>query len=743
MRIHLCFGLVTVLSAGVASTTFAQAGASEGERRTVTAVRLDDGERITLDGRFDEAVWGRALPATDFVQQDPVNGAAPTERTEVRFAVSREALYMAVTCFDSEPDRLAGNTMKRDEFLRADDRFMWVFDPFLNGQGGYFFEMNPSGLMADSLMGPIGPVNREWDGIWDAYTRRSEIGWTIEIRIPFRTLNFDPNARGWGVNFQRTVRRKNEELLWSGWAYNQGLFRIQNSGLLLGISDVVQGIGLDIRPYAATIATASPGRGDADTKADANAGLDLYYSLTPAVRANLTINTDFAQTEVDQRQVNLTRYSLFFPEKRGFFLEGASFFDFISSTQRIGPAGGGTDTAVVPFFSRRIGLDAYGLPQKIDVGTKVTGQMGSQDVGFLQIRTGEEGGALGEDFSVARLKRRMFRQSYVGALYTRRDTRGDPADALTTAGLDFRFATNTFRGSQNLETTGYVLRTTNPLETGRNHAYGLTVEYPNDRYTGGVSFREVQENYNPVVGFTLRNGYRRYSPQFRFQPRPRNSRLVRQYTFGVEGDIQFDTGQNDLLLRTFDVTAFRVQFQSQDSFEAHVTSSHERLDEDFHVSSRIVLPNGQEYDFNRVRFQASTANKRILAVMATLDVGRFYSGDRRLVNLNLSIRPRPGIVLYVDTELNRVDLAEGRFTTRLFRAIADTQFSPWIALTNNVQYDSVSRVLGWQSRFRWIITPGSDLYLVYTHNWVDDPLLSRFATLDRRAATKILYTLGL
>src|ERR1041384_3200749 len=216
--------------------------------------------------------------------------------------------------------------------------------------------MDPSGLMADSLFGVNGD-SREWDGIWNARVRRSEIGWTIEIEIPFRTLNFNPNADAWGVNFQRTVRRKNEESFWTGWGLNQGI-KIQYTGLLLGIRDVSQGHGLELRPYGVASALASPGRGRTATTTDADAGVDLYYSVTPALRANFTVNTDFAQTEVDQRQVNLTQYSLFFPEKRGFFLEGASYFDFASFENK-----NNRHVAGVPFFTRRIGLDANGDPQ--------------------------------------------------------------------------------------------------------------------------------------------------------------------------------------------------------------------------------------------------------------------------------------------------------------------------------------------------------------------------------------------
>ena len=301
-------------------------------RRTMTAGRLGESEQVILDGRLDESFWQRVEPATDFIMQDPVLGGTPTERTEVRIAYDRDNLYMGVTAHDSDPSGILGNTMKRDEFLSADDRFMWTMDTFLDQQSGYFFEMNPSGLMADAVMGPGGTNNRQWDGIWDARARKSEVGWTLEIVIPFRTLNFDPNAPAWGVNFQRTVRRKAEESLWTGHQRNQGLRRMSNAGLLVGIQDVSQGTGLDVRPYLAGHVAEAPGRSPAVPRdEDAQVGVDLFYNLTPNLRANLTVNTDFAETEVDQRQVNLTRFPLQFPEKRAFFLEGGTFFDFTPS----------------------------------------------------------------------------------------------------------------------------------------------------------------------------------------------------------------------------------------------------------------------------------------------------------------------------------------------------------------------------------------------------------------------------
>jgi hypothetical protein len=721
-----------IVVASLPHFAFAQTQEANTERRRIQATRADEGERITIDGRLDEEVWARATPAADFIQVDPDNGQRATEPTEVRIVFSKDAIYMGVTCYDSEPDKWLGFQRRRDEFLGSDDRFMWTIDTFLDERSGYFFEMNPSGLMADSLFG-INGDNRAWDGIWNARVRHSEIGWTIEIEIPFRTLNFDPSNDTWGFNFQRTVRRKNEDSVWMGWARNQGLRRMTNAGHVTGIRDVTQGLGLDVKPYGLVTSEASPGLGNADSKEKGNAGIDLFYNPTPGVRANLTINTDFAQTEVDQRQVNLTRFSLFFPERRDFFLDGATFFDFASDS--------GSGPVIQPFFSRRIGLSVDATPQKIDYGAKFTGQIGRQDVGFLHVRTGSEDGAfIGEDFTVARVKRRILQQSYFGALFTRRDAHasGLPGPSHT-AGADFRIATSQFRGQQNLSATAWFLHAARPGISTRNNAFGLVVEYPNDRWQIRGDAREVQRNFDPTVGFVQRRDYRRYRAQALFGPRPTNHPLIRRMEFEANAQVFTDL-RNLLLERTLNLTLLQVQFHSQDNFGLEVAPNYVRLERPFTISPGITLPMGAEYDFTRFAVRGQTANRRLLALNGRFETGGFYSGHRNQTVLGLTIRARPGYIVSLNGEWNQVDLPEGSFVSNVFRGVLDTQFTPFMALVNIIQFDTVSRVLGWQSRYRWILKPGNDLYIVYTHNWVEDSLLDRFATLDRRAASKVLYT---
>jgi hypothetical protein len=712
------------------------ASMSPNERRTMEAVRMTNTDAITLDGRLDEDVWMRAVPATNFIQVDPDNGQPATEQTEVRFVYDTEKLYMGVTLFDSEPDKLIYYQMGRDGTLPADDKLQWVIDTFNDGRTAYWWEMNPLGSMADALRGANNANNRQWDGIWDARSTRSEIGWTLEIEVPFRTMNFNPDSDAWGVNFQRTIARKNEVSLWMGWPRNQGLNRMSNAGLLSGIRNVTQGRSLDVKPYAVASSESFPGRGDSSVTADASVGVDLFYNLTPQLRANLTVNTDFAQAEVDARQVNLTRFSLLFPEKRDFFLDGTLFFDFAS----FGGGGQSASDNLIPFFSRRIGLDEQGAPQRINFGSKLTGQAGAYDIGVMQVQTGEEGDAFGEDFAVMRLKRRMLRESYVGALYTLRHTRGGDVDTRQTVGADFRLTTSTFLGSENLSASGYLLHTTNPLEVGRQSAFGAELSYPNDPLNAGLKYAEVQENYDAAVGFTRRTGFRNINPQVTFAPRPLRHRWIRRFNFGGNLDWFLDARDNRLLTRELDVTAFQVDLHTQDSIQFHIVPTFERLEEDFRIASGVTLPVGQEFSFTRYRITGSTTSRRPFAVAPEVEWGSFYSGDLRKLGLTASLRAAPGQMFTFTNEWNRVSLAEGQFDTRLYRVIAETQFNPRVALVNNLQYDSQSATIGWQSRFRWILKPGTDLYFVYIHNWLDDPLANRTYTLDRRLSSKFLYT---
>jgi hypothetical protein len=727
-------------------------------RRTMTALRLDPEERINVDGRLDEDVWRRAEAATDFLQQDPSNGEPASERTEVRAAFDRGTLYLGVICFDSDPSRILGNQMQRDRPFDSDDRFMWSIDSYLDERTGYYFVVNPLGAMGDGLVIPQTggsggiSVDQSWDGIWNARVNRNEQGWTIEVELPFRTINFDSQAPAWGINFQRTVKRSNEESLWTGYARNQGITRMNNAGRLTGLSDMTQGIGIEVKPYVVGALLSAPGRGVPDADGDVDAGLDLFYNVTPGLRANFTLNTDFAETEVDQRRVNLTRFPLFFPEKRDFFLEGSGFFDFSREP----------GNTIKPFFSRRIGLDPNGNPRPILYGAKLTGQTKGFHLGVLQvrereadtIRAGSTERLPAEDFTVARARRPLFTQSYIGGLYTHRIVHDltavgsvQPGSGADTAGIDFEMMTSRFRGSQNFGVNGFYVWTSNPKDAGRSAAYGLRVVYPNDLINARMSWRDVGENYDPAVGFIDRRGVRRFNPVFQLSPRPRRNRYIRRFVFGDDTEVLLDADER-LVGRRHNLRVFQMDLHSGDGVTVMISPMVDYLEQRFEISTGITLPQGETHHFTRYQVTGTTGAQRRISGSTTFEWGTFYSGRSRDLTTSLTVLPRSGWSVNLQGEFTQAELAQGSFSTKLGRAFVNTQFSPWISLNNSLQYDNVSRNLGWQLRLRWIRRPGDDLYFVYTHNWVDLPTepggsvasSPGFATVDRRAAAKITKT---
>jgi hypothetical protein len=737
------FVFLTICGLGLPAGSWGQSGRPE-----IRAYRLADGESIVVDGAPDEALWQKAVPATNFLQRDPNNGTPATERTEVRVVFDGDRIIFGVTCFDSEPGELLGNQMQRDQSFEADDRFMFTIDPFLNGRTGYFFEINPSGAMGDGLISSPtgggdfgGQMEKSWDGIWVARVRRTSAGWTAEIEVPFKTVNFDPGTDTWGANFQRTVKRKNEESLWTGWLRDEGLTRMSNAGRVAGLSDISQGIGLDLKPYLVGAAGNAPGRNSPDTTGDLNIGLDAFYNVTPALKANFTLNTDFAETEVDERRTNLTRFPLFFPEKREFFLDGANYFEFP----------GGDES---PFFSRRIGLNA-GEPQPIAYGGKMIGQAGLFDIGFLQVRTREEeftrGGdpflLKGEDFTVARLKRRFGSQSSLGMLYTRRAAQDSIVDPRHTAAADLILATPNFVGGSTIDSGAWYVHTSTPSfinddgdapPEGRSDSYGWHASVSKDPYRAEVSFKEVQPAYDPAVGFTPRRNFRNWNPELNWAPRFSNHPWFRGVEISTEADINLNL-DNQVIDRNLQLTPMELEFHSGDSLEFQLFRQTENLDEDFEISDGVILPVGSSYEWVRYQVVYDGAEQRALSGRVEFSFGDFWNGDRRELNLDLTLRPRPGLSFQLSSEYNDVNLPEGSFTTRLYRLDARTQFSPWISLSNNVQYDSESGEVGWQMRFRWIQKPGNDVFFIWTQNWLEETG-GGWNALDRRGAAKIVRT---
>jgi hypothetical protein len=723
----------------------------------IVASRIPASAPVRIDGSLDEPIWQTAGAATGFRQRDPDNGLPATERTDVRVLYDDSRLIVGATLFDSDPAGILGNQMQRDQSFAADDRFIVTLDTFLDGRSGYLFQTNPLGALYDGLVSAssnssddtqrdVGAaVNSSWDGIWTARVRRIAEGWTVEMEVPFRTLNFDPALSTWGINFQRTIRRKTEESVWTGHLRNEGVANMSNAGRLQGLTGISQGIGLDIKPYTIGSLTRAPGRGAPDHIATGDVGLDVLYNLTPALRATLSVNTDFAETEVDERQVNLTQFPLFFEEKRDFFLQGANYFDF---AREIG-------NQVTPFFSRRIGLDADGVPQPIDIGAKLTGQAGAFDLGVLQVRTRATATEAGADFTTLRIRRRFGQESYAGVLYTRRDERMAEAPVRQTVGIDSALRTSRFPGRKTIEWSNWFLWTTNPPDTGLpsalrsekeggNIGRGSRLAFPNDPFYFDFSYRELQENYDPAVGFLQRRGVRRYNPEIGYTWRFGDHPWLRSLQVEIDWDFLYDM-DNRRVTETNQLKPATIVFADGSEFAYEVHPTYERLQRDFEISDGVTLPVGSAYHFTRHEIGGSMSDRYPISVGAEITRGTFFSGTNDEYQIDVRVRPRAGVSLEFEGQRNVLRLVEGDFATTVVRATANTQVSPRLSLVNNLQYDDVSRLLGWQMRFRWIQRPGNDLFFVYTQNWqeFETPDGRHFRTLDGRAAAKIVYTLRL
>lgn len=699
---------------------------------------------IELDGRIEEAVWNNAIPITDFTQQQPVEGGVPSEETEIRVVYDEDHLYIGVIIYD-DPAGVLAYQRERDAGLNTDDRFMWILDTFKDGRTGYFFEINAAGLMGDGILtggggggrggfgrGGFGGggSNKAWDGIWEARTSMRPDGWSAEIRIPFRTLNFDPDRSEWGINFQRTIRRKNEEILWRGYRRSEGLRNPVYAGELRGLRNLSQGLGLEARP--STIASWRNFLTDSDptvlprdrtTEWPRDLSLDVNYSVTSSLRASLSINTDFAEVESDQRRVNLTRFPLRFPERRDFFLEGSSIFSFAPSS---GPS---------PFYSRNIGIGS-GQQIPIRYGTRMTGQVGQYEVGLYQIGTGDHSFLDSDNlvatipterFTIGRVKRKILEQSSVGFIYTRRamapDETGFAPEVGHTAGADLLFNTRNFLGDKNLNLEAFLAWNSNPDPVGDpgmtlsdQTSRGFRLSYPNDIWTGHVSYREFGDDYDPTLGFVTRNNFRRLEPRIGWAPRPAIS-WIRNLDFNAQFRNQWQLGTGVLEEQELQLKLLGLNLESGDGFDIDYTRTREHLDADFEVSDGITILGLRDYTWSEVRANVRTTGRRKVSLFAGVTQGGFWDGDRFQYGGRATFRPNPGVSFSTNLQVNDVSMPTGDFKASVYEVEGQWNPSPWVAITNQLQYDDQSGLVGLFARLRWIVTPGSDVYFVYTHNW--------------------------
>ncbi|TVQ29909.1 MAG: hypothetical protein EA376_14430 [Phycisphaeraceae bacterium] len=656
-------------------------------RPAVGMVRTD--EAIDIDGRLDEAAWAAAAVIDGFTQVDPVEGAAPTERTEVRLLYDSDYLYIGVRCFDSNPGGIVATQMLRGGSLGADDRVSIALDTFLDRRNGFFFELGAAGGKRDGLIENNRNIRTDWDGVWLGRATVDELGWTAEFAIPFKTLAFDPRTDAWGFNIERVIRRKNEVVRWATPTRASGLRAVSDAGVIEGLEDLRQGLGLSVQPFVST-------RFDLDRGSTRlEPGLDVFYRLTPSLSLAVTVNTDFAEAEVDQRRVNLTRFPLFFPEKREFFLQDAGLFSF-----------GGIFRSPLPYFSRRIGI-VQGEEKGILAGVRLTGRQDGLGVGLLNVQMDDDDELGSKNLSVGRFTFDVFDESTVGVIFTHGDPgrRGDN----TLIGADYNMRRANFIGSTPLEANLWVMGTHTSGESNSDSmTFGGRINIPDDRLSFNLFAAQIGEDFNPALGFVQRRGVREYNGSIRHRWRPggflRRVDLSARANVFTDLDDEVDTSEFDLP---------RLEFENQvgDTLRLAFTTLRDNFDEPFAIRPGVVVA-PDDYRFNRFSAQASTSTSRPLAVAAGFEAGNFLSGSRTDYTAGLEWRPSAHFFGSAEYEMNDVGLAEGDFTVHIARARIDFLFTPQLSWSNTVQYDNVSKLMGVNSRLRWEVEPGRDVFVV-------------------------------
>ncbi|MDA2938258.1 carbohydrate binding family 9 domain-containing protein [Acidobacteria bacterium AH-259-A15] len=685
-------------------------------------------EDILIDGNLEEPVWSRAEASTGFIQQEPRPGNPASEKTEVRILYDEGNLYIGVICFDSDGRRgVIVNDLARDFDEREDDVFEVIIDTFNDNQNGFLFATNARGAKFDAQVTNDGSsFNEDWDTIWQVGSEITEEGWQTEIAIPFKSLRFGgQEEQEWGINFMRRIRRKAEEVYWSPIPQPFRLSRVSLAGSLNGIGGVRQGRNFYVKPY---IKTPLSRLEDDDVDLKPEVGFDVKWGVTSQLTLDLTVNTDFSQVEADEEQVNLTRFSLFFPEKREFFLENAGFFGFgegVGIRRRGGGGRGRSD--LIPFFSRRIGVSDGGLVPILG-GSRLTGRAGAFTLGLLSMQTDDFEAEPSTNFSVVRVRRDFRDSSNVGVLFINKEG-GDHFNR--TYGVDGNF--NFFRY---LSLTSFLLKTETPGLSGKDGAGKFEMGWQDPFWRIRAGFFSIEENFNPEVGFVRRGGYdrdervghsiRKSNGEFGFAFRPEDRiPWIREIQPSLEPE--YITDQDNLLLTREVEKQVRVEFNDSSRLFISHDSTFERLDEPFEIRDDQTVPVG-DYGFSSTRISFRGNESRKFSVDAGYTTGGFFNGELDSYELEFLVQPSYRFKTELLWEHNDISLPDGDFSTDVVGTKIQYAFSTTMFVNALIQYNSEDGEISSNIRFNLIHKPLSDLFIVYnenrlTHNRVRDRAL--------------------
>jgi len=707
---------------------------------------LDSTPRV--DGVLDEAVWQQAAVITDFHQMNPVEYGEPSQRTEVRIFYTEDALYVGARMYETDPSLIRARIMRQGQGLVNDDTFNLMLDPYFDRRGGYLFEINANGVRVEGIYQNVSQTDRNWTGIWQAKSNKDELGWTAEMRIPYQSLSFNPANSQWGINFRRTIRRNNEEI---GWISRNRLMNPSIAGTATGFSGIQQGLGLDVVPYIVARQEkifGNPGSNDNSLEPQ----LDLYYKVTPQLNAALTLNTDFSATEVDDRVVNLTRFNLFFPERRDFFTRDADIFQFgrIGNGTLFGQEGNDAVPSSAgqngrPFFSRNIGLSPTGAPVDLNAGAKLSGRVGNWNVGSLIVNQADDQGT-GVDAQtvfVGRAAVNVMAESQVGVIATSGDTRSGRDNSLI--GADFRYRNSRRPGGRVLESEVWYQQSDSELLTGDNAAWGVGVSAPNTNgWRGGYNYKRIENNFNPALGFVNQRGIEDHALDFGYRKFLTPGGKVRSVYGGFDSYRNSNLGTGDLISEIVDLR-INANNNTNDVVSASIVRQHEVLSRPFTIyrasdgSRTIVIPPG-DYEFTQGTAGITFGGQRVVSGRINLSRGDYYNGENFQRSVNTTWQPRSGFSFTVNYTENAIELPQGDFTVRQMSFTSLINFTPDLTWSNRLQYDNVSEGFGVNSRLYWIPEPGREAYLVLNWGMSDADKDGDFVSTSNDLTFKYNYT---
>lgn len=668
--------------------------------RTVIAHETE--EPIVVDGALDEVTWSFAEVAADFIQSEPAQGELATEPTEVRILFDADNLYVGVICFDSHPEKIVAKNLRVDFSPREEDFFEILLDPFASSREGLLFITTPSAAKRDEQLSNGGKVsNVSWDAVWDVKTRRNSVGWTAEIRIPFKTLRYDQKStEPWKINFGRQVRRTNEVTHWSEIPRQFNIKQVSLAGQLVGLNtdQIHPGRNLLVTPYF--LLTGADGQAGKDS--DADFGADLKYGVTPGLTLDLTYNTDFSHVEVDQQQVNLDRFRLSFPEKRDFFLENAGVFE-IAGARLVGTRP--LQESPVVFYSRNIGLSLEGRPVPIEGGGRLSGRLGSYSLGLMTIQTGEGQDQGPENATVVRIQRDLLTRSSLGGFFLNRS--GPERVTNQVFGFD-----GLYRPRDDLTFSGYFAESQIPGIQDNDWLLWVQGSYDSRRMRLNLTHANIQENYRNDLGFILRTGVsaNRLDWRPRFRPWPESA--LREIQPVV--NIRYITDPTGRLVTREQNTGFDLIFRNGAFFRFRRRNFFERLDDPFDIQGIPIMAG--DYNFYEQGIEANTDRSRALSASMKWYVGDFWDGSKTSWDLTGAFRPNSHFSGEISLSQDRVRLPEGSFNATLSGLRLQYSFSTVAFVDLFLQYNSERNRVTSNARFNWIHRPLSDLFVVYTED---------------------------